>query len=64
MVFPWIPRRAGTIVLLPRIMNRARGELLTLVSALQDHQYNVFVFDFRRAWGQRGRDDIRVSRGG
>lgn len=24
----------------------SRGELLTLVSALQDHQYNVFVFDF------------------
>src|SRR5258707_1780542 len=24
----------------------SRGELLTLVSALQDHQYNAFVFDF------------------
>src|SRR5436305_4916999 len=24
----------------------SRGELLTLVAALQDHQYNVFVFDF------------------
>src|SRR5205807_1492972 len=24
----------------------SRGELLTLVTALQDHQYNVFVFDF------------------
>jgi uncharacterized protein len=24
----------------------SRGELLTIVSALQDHQYNVFVFDF------------------
>src|SRR5260370_2490599 len=24
----------------------SRGELLTLVSALQDHQYNGFVFDF------------------
>jgi pimeloyl-ACP methyl ester carboxylesterase len=24
----------------------SRGELLTMVSALQDHQYNVFVFDF------------------
>jgi pimeloyl-ACP methyl ester carboxylesterase len=24
----------------------SKGELLTLVSALQDHQYNVFVFDF------------------
>jgi pimeloyl-ACP methyl ester carboxylesterase len=24
----------------------SKGELLTLVSALQDHQYNVYVFDF------------------
>ena len=24
----------------------SRGELLTLESALQDHQYNVFIFDF------------------
>jgi len=27
-------------------MNQAKSELLTLVSALQDHQYNVFVVDF------------------
>jgi pimeloyl-ACP methyl ester carboxylesterase len=38
-------RGAPTIVLLHGYES-SRGELLTLVSALQDHQYNVFVFDF------------------
>jgi uncharacterized protein len=32
----------------------SRGELLTLVSALQDHQYNVFVFDFGAHGGNGG----------
>lgn len=32
----------------------SRGELLTLVSALQDHQYNVFVFDFAAHGGNAG----------
>src|ERR1700730_18409638 len=32
----------------------SRGELLTLVSALQDHQYNVFVFDFGAHGGNSG----------
>ena len=32
----------------------SRGELLTLVSALQDHQYNVFVFDFVAHGGNDG----------
>src|SRR5436853_420694 len=32
----------------------SRGELLTLVSALQDHQYNVFVFDFVGHGGNAG----------
>src|SRR5579883_1896855 len=36
---------APTIVLLHGYES-SRGELLTLVSALQDHQYNAFVFDF------------------
>jgi uncharacterized protein len=36
---------AATIVLCHGY-GSSRGELLTLVSALQDHQYNVFVFDF------------------
>src|SRR5258705_13899350 len=32
----------------------SKGELLTLVSALQDHQYNVFVFDFVGHGGNAG----------
>jgi uncharacterized protein len=42
--FPGL-RGAPTIVLCHGYQS-SRGELLTLVSALQDHQYNVFVFDF------------------
>src|SRR5215470_18977439 len=42
--FPGL-RGAPTIILLHGYES-SRGELLTLVSALQDHQYNVFVFDF------------------
>ena len=42
--FPGV-RRGPTIVLCHGYES-SRGELLTLVSALQDHQYNVFVFDF------------------
>src|SRR5262252_5943223 len=42
--FPGL-RQAPTIVLCHGYES-SRGELLTLVSALQDHQYNVFVFDF------------------
>jgi pimeloyl-ACP methyl ester carboxylesterase len=36
---------APTIVLCPGYQ-RNRGEFLTLASALQDHEYNVFLFDF------------------
>jgi predicted alpha/beta-fold hydrolase len=42
--FPGL-RGAATIILCHGYQS-SRGELLTLVSALQDHQYNVFVFDF------------------
>jgi len=42
--FPGL-RGAPTIVLCHGYES-SKGELLTLVSALQDHQYNVFVFDF------------------
>jgi hypothetical protein len=38
-------RGAATIILCHGY-GSSRGELLTLVSALQDHQYNVFIFDF------------------
>jgi uncharacterized protein len=47
----------------------SRGELLTLVSALQDHQYNVFVFDFTAhganagvtTFGYREADEVRAA---
>ena len=42
--FPGL-RGAPTIVLCHGYAS-SRGELLTLESALQDHQYNVFIFDF------------------
>ena len=42
--FPGL-RGAPTIILCHGYES-SRSELLTLVSALQDHQYNVFVFDF------------------
>src|SRR5436309_3097427 len=38
--------RGAPTILLCHGYESSRGELLTLVSALQDHQYNVFVFDF------------------
>jgi len=47
----------------------SRGELLTLVSALQDHQYNVFVFDFAAhgsnagitTFGYHEADEVRAA---
>jgi pimeloyl-ACP methyl ester carboxylesterase len=47
----------------------SRGELLTLVSALQDHQYNVFVFDFAAhgsnagltTFGYRESEEVRAA---
>ena len=39
-------RRGAPTILLCHGYQSSRGELLTLVSALQDHQYNAFVFDF------------------
>src|ERR1700758_2626726 len=38
--------RGASTILLCHGYGSSKGELLTLVSALQDHQYNVFVFDF------------------
>jgi len=43
--FPGL-RGAPTIVACHGYQSQ-RGEVLTLVTALQDHQYNVFVFDFQ-----------------
>jgi hypothetical protein len=50
--FPGL-RGAPTIVLCHGYES-SRGELLTMVSALQDHQYNVFVFDFAAHGGSGG----------
>ena len=38
--------RGASTIILCHGYGSSKGELLTLVSALQDHQYNVFVFDF------------------
>src|ERR1700687_263932 len=61
-------RVAPTIVLCHGYES-SRGELLTLVSALQDHQYNVFVFDFAAhggnagvtTFGYREADEVRAA---
>src|SRR5271165_3327429 len=50
--FPGL-RGAPTIILCHGYES-SRGELLTMVSALQDHQYNVFVFDFAAHGGSAG----------
>lgn len=60
--------RAPTILLFHGY-GSSRGELLTLVSALQDHQYNVFVFDFAAhgdnggvtTFGYREADEARAA---
>jgi len=65
--FPGL-RGAPTIILCHGYES-SRGELLTLVSALQDHQYNVFVFDFaghgsnagRTTFGYRESDEVRAA---
>jgi uncharacterized protein len=61
-------RGAPTVILLHGYES-SRGELLTLVSALQDHQYNVFVFDFTAhganagvtTFGYREADEVRAA---
>jgi pimeloyl-ACP methyl ester carboxylesterase len=65
--FPGL-RGAPTIILLHGYES-SRGELLTLVSALQDHQYNAFVFDFAAhganagitTFGYREADEVRAA---
>jgi pimeloyl-ACP methyl ester carboxylesterase len=65
--FPGL-RGAPTILLLHGYES-SRGELLTLVSALQDHQYNVFIFDFAAhganagitTFGYRETDETRTA---
>jgi hypothetical protein len=50
--FPGL-KSAPTVVLCPAYLSSA-GDLLTLASSLQDHQYNVFVFDFSSQGTSRG----------
>lgn len=65
--FPGL-RGAATIVLCHGYES-SKGELLTLVSALQDHQYNVFVFDFAAhganpgitTFGYKEADELRAA---
>ena len=65
--FPGL-RGAPTIILLHGYES-SRGELLTLVSALQDHQYNAFVFDFAghgsnaglTTFGYKEADEVRAA---
>jgi uncharacterized protein len=65
--FPGL-RGAPTIVLCHGYES-SRGELLTLESALQDHQYNVFIFDFAAhgavggvtTFGFREADEVRAA---
>jgi hypothetical protein len=61
--------RGAPTVILCHGYESSRGELLTLVSALQDHQYNVFVFDFAAhgsnagitTFGYREADEVRAA---
>ena len=61
-------RGAPTIVLCHGY-GSSKGELLTLVSALQEHQYNVFVFDFAAhgandgisSFGYHEADEVRAA---
>lgn len=67
--FPGL-KSAPTIVLCHGYQSN-RSELLTLVSALQDHQFNVFLFDFashgsspgRTTMGFREAEELRAALG-
>src|ERR1700730_8839384 len=54
--FPGL-KSAPTVVLCPAYQS-SRGELLTLASALQDHQYNVLLFDFSAQGSSGGRTTL------
>src|SRR6266481_573073 len=61
--------RGAPTIILCHGYESSRGELLTLVSALQDHQYNVFVFDFAAhganagvtTFGDKEADEVRAA---
>jgi pimeloyl-ACP methyl ester carboxylesterase len=54
--FPGL-KSAPAVVLCPAYQS-SRGELLTLASALQDHQYNVLLFDFSAHGPNDGRSTL------
>ena len=54
--FPGL-KSAPAIVLCPAYES-SRGEVLTMASALQDHQYNVLVFDFSAHGSAGGRSTL------
>jgi len=68
VVFPRVAGARPTIILCHGYES-SRGELLTLESALQDHQYNVFIFDFAAhganggisTLGYREVDEVRAA---
>jgi len=61
--------RGAPTIILCHGYESSRGELLTLESALQDHQYNVFIFDFAAhganggisTLGYREVDEVRAA---
>ncbi|HEY2461994.1 MAG TPA: alpha/beta fold hydrolase [Candidatus Acidoferrum sp.] len=61
--------RGAPTIILCHGYGSSRGELLTLVTALQDHQYNVMVFDFAAhganpgvtTFGYREADEVRAA---
>lgn len=57
--FPGL-KSAPTVVLCPAYQS-SRGELLTLASSLQDHQYNVLLFDFSAQGASRGRSTLGLG---
>jgi|SRR5579872_168676 len=54
--FPGL-KSAPTVMLCPAYQS-SRGELVTLASALQDHQYNVLLFDFSAQGSSGGRSTL------
>jgi pimeloyl-ACP methyl ester carboxylesterase len=57
--FPGL-KSAPTVMVCPAYQS-SRGELVTLASALQDHQYNVLLFDFSAHGSSGGRTSLGFS---
>ena len=57
--FPGL-KSAPSIILCPSFES-SRGEIITMASALQDQQYNVFVFDFSGRGSNGGRSTLGLQ---